>query len=68
LKPAINWDVIDHMELYPTLALLRDMRVARRCLKLMDEYHTYDTVRNRQTVIDIGKYTTRVQQILFTNG
>jgi hypothetical protein len=68
LNPAINWDVIDHMELYPTLALLKNMRVVRRCLSLMDEYHTYDTVKTRQTVIDIGGYTTKVQQLLFTGG
>jgi hypothetical protein len=44
------------------------MRVVRRCLSLMDEYHSYDTVKTRQTVIDIGGYTTKVQQLLFTGG
>ncbi|MBK1664541.1 hypothetical protein CKO38_08210 [Rhodospirillum rubrum] len=68
LNPAINWDVIDHMDLYPTLALIKNMRVVNHCVSLMDEYHTYDTVRDRQTVIDIGGYTTRVQQLLFSGG
>lgn len=64
LNPAINWDVISYDELYPTIALLADMRLIRYCMNLMETYNTYDTVKDLQAVISIAKYATQVESVL----
>jgi hypothetical protein len=68
LNPVINWDVIKYTQLYPTLALLSNKRLLRYCLQLLEEYNTYPTVKDKQTVINIAKYVTQVEAILAKGG
>jgi len=68
LNPAINWDVISYDELYPTIALLRDKRLMRHCLSLMNNFNSYATVQDKQTVISIEKYATQIEVIFNSQG
>ncbi|WP_152682005.1 MAC/perforin domain-containing protein [Chromobacterium subtsugae] len=68
LNPAINWDVISYDELYPTLALLKDKRLLHFCLNVLENYYTYPTVIDKQKIIHIGQYVTRVQSLLSSSG
>ena len=64
LKVAINWGVISYDKLFPTVALLSNRRLVRWIIQKLDKYATYDSVKDRQTVIDIEKYSTAVETIL----
>lgn len=68
LNPAINWDVVKYDKLYPTLALLPNKSLIRYCLKLLNKYNSYSSVKNLQKVFKIEKYTTQVEYELTKKG
>ncbi len=67
LNPAVNWDVVKYTELYPTLALLTDKRLIHHCLKLLNRYVTYDSVKDLQKIIDIEEYTIQIEALVMTD-
>jgi hypothetical protein len=63
LKPSVNWDVILHEELVPTLALIRDGRMRNYCFRLLNRYGTYDSLVSEQPYLDLIDYATNAQTV-----
>lgn len=61
LESSINWAIISYDKLYPTLALLTDKRVRRRCIKLINKFATYQQIKELQPVLNLISYATETE-------
>jgi hypothetical protein len=68
LDAASNWDVASYEKLIPVIGLLgmKNQGLGNTCVNLLTKFFTYASVKDRQTVLDMGAYARRSQEF-FSN-
>lgn len=66
LDQAITWNTANFQAMYPSLILLSqvDNQSLTSCVSLLAKYHSYPTVQNMQTYIDVSGYEENLSTLL----